>query len=195
MAKNIFLDRILVSSHAANACMMLALLLSFYFSSPVNAQSPIPDNESTVGVQGGRYGLGFASSWPAYGISGTLQVSETITGEAVLGFFGTVSSFGGRLWYRFNRNMKYDLYGYGGLSVYHWNGVNSAFLDVSENVLGVGFGAGIESGLPKLFDDEEFPPIFINAELGLAFASFKYYSNFSSFILGVGAHYRFGTKS
>ncbi len=157
---------------------------------------PIPDNDATVGVQGGRYGLGFGSAWPAYGLSGTLQINETITGEAVLGFFGAVSNFGGRVWYRFNRNEQYDIYAYGCAGVYRYKGLDGFLLgnSVSESVLGLGFGAGVEAGLPKLFDDEDFPPIFVNAELGLAIASFEYYGGFSSLSLGFGAHYRFGTK-
>ncbi|MBX2822734.1 MAG: hypothetical protein KTR29_23755 [Rhodothermaceae bacterium] len=164
--------------------------------SKAEKEDPIPDNNSTVGVQGGRYGIGIGSAWPAYGISGTLQVSETITAEAVLGFFGDVSNFGGRLWYRFNRNEKYDLYGYGAVGVYTYRGFDPFLLDnrVSETVLGIGAGAGIEAGLPKLFDDEDLPPIFINAELGLAFGSFQYYGGFSSIGLGLGVHYRFGEK-
>lgn len=163
-----------------------------------NIADPIPDNSSTVGVQGGRYGLGFASSWPAYGISGTVQVSEKLTGEAVLGFFGAVSNFGGRIWYRFNRNEKYDIYGFGGVSVYRYKGFNSILLGssrVNESVVGLGVGAGIEAGLPQLIDDEDFPPIFLNAELGLALASFQHYGGFSTLSLGFGIHYRFGSKS
>lgn len=161
------------------------------------AEDPIPDNDSTVGVQGGRYGIGLASSWPAYGISGTIQVSETLTGEAVLGFFGAVSNFGGRIWYRFNRNETYDIYAYGGVGVYRYTGFDSILLDLnrSESVVGLGLGAGIEAGLPKLFDDEDLPPIFLNAELGLALASFEYYSGFSALTLGFGVHYRFGEKN
>lgn len=161
------------------------------------AEDPIPDNDSTVGVQGGRYGIGLASSWPAYGISGTIQVSETLTGEAVLGFFGAVSNFGGRIWYRFNRNETYDIYAYGGLGVYRYTGFDSILLDLNrtESVLGIGLGAGVEAGLPKLFDDEDLPPIFLNAELGLALASFEYYTGFSTLSLGFGVHYRFGEKN
>lgn len=197
-------------------CLFLLYLLAANFSLTAQAQfrlshnqastpgvgaqatdsDPIPDNNSTVGVQGGRYGLGFGSAWPAYGLSGTLQISETITGEVVLGFFGAVSNFGGRVWYRFNRNEKYDIYAYGGAGVYRYTGLDGFLLgsSVSESVLGLGFGAGVEAGLPKLFDDEDFPPIFVNAELGLAIASFEYYGGFSSLSLGFGAHYRFGQK-
>ncbi len=141
---------------------------------------------TTVGLQGGRFGLGVTSSWPAYGLSGTMQVSETLTAEALLGFLGTVTNFGGRVWYRFKRDVDYDLYGYGAASLYRYD-----YVIDTESVLGLGGGAGIEAGLQRLFDDADFPPIFVNAEVGLAFANFQYY-NFSTFIFGAGIHYRFG---
>ena len=154
-----------------------------------------PTDDQTVGVQGGRFGIGLASSWPAYGLSGTLQISETLTAEALLGALGTVTTFGGRLWYRFDPNPNYDLYGYGAVGVYRY-GYDTFDSSLNrtrgtESVLGLGAGAGIEAGLQRLFKDETFPPIFINAEVGLAFANFDYY-NFSSFVFGTGIHYRFG---
>ena len=111
----------------------------------------------TVGVQGGRYGVGLASAWPAYGVSGTLQVSETLTAEAIVGFLGAISNFSARGWYRFTPSEKYDLYGYGSVGVlrydYSFRGAGD-----TESVLGLGAGAGIEVSLAKLFDDEDFPP-------------------------------------
>lgn len=161
---------------------LLILCLPLLIAQTVSAQ----ETEQSVGLQGGRYGIGFASSWPAYGLSGTLQVNEKITAEAVLGFFGTVSNIGARGWYRFNRKPEYDLYGYAGVGLYQWG--NRVY---NEDVIGLGGGVGIEAGLGRLFDDPSFPPIFVNAEVGLAYANFKYY-NFSSFIFGAGVHYRFG---
>lgn len=150
-------------------------------------QTTVQESDLTVGVQGGRFGVGFASAWPAYGISGTLQVSEKLTAEAVVGLLGTVSNIGGRVWYRFKPDLSYDLYGYGGAGLYRYG-----YFGGAESVLGLGAGVGIEAGLAKLFDDEEFPPIFVNAELGLAHASFRYYGGFSSLAFGAGIHYRFG---
>ena len=163
---------------------IFALLLgaAAFAAQPAAAQ----ETEPTVGVQDGRFGVGFASSWPAYGISGTLQVSETITAEAVIGFLGTVSNFSGRGWYRFNRKPNYDLYGYGTAGVYRYG-----YSLGTENVLGLGAGVGIEAGLKRMLNDPTFPPIFINAEIGLGYADFEYY-DFSSFVFGAGIHYRFG---
>ena len=145
-----------------------------------------PGNAPTVGVQGGRYGVGFASSWPAYGVSGTLQLSETLTAQAVLGFLGAVTNLSARGLYRFRRSPEYDIYAYGAVGAYRYG-----YFAGTESVLGVGGGGGIEAGLQRLFDDEDFPPIFVNAEVGLGFANFEYY-NFSAFVFGAGVHYRFG---
>lgn len=155
-------------------------------------QAAVQDPEQTVGVQGGRFGVGTASSWPAYGLSGTYHVNEKVTAQAVLGFFGTVSSFSARGWYRFNRNAEYDIYGYGTVGMYRYDYTTILDND-TESVLGLGAGVGIETSLGKLFDQEDFPPIFANTELGLTYANFDFYS-FSALTFGFGIHYRFGDR-
>ena len=172
---------------------VLALCLSLAVVCTASAQDLA---EPTVGDQAGKFGVGFASSWPAYGLSGTMRINEKITAEAVIGFLGTISNFGARGWYRFNRNPTYDLYGYAGASLYRYEYttfVSSTFRTqrATENVLGLGGGVGIEAGIQSLFKDETLPPIFLNWEIGLALANFDYY-NFSSFSFGGGVHYRFG---
>lgn len=168
--------------------MVLFLLVSSAVAQDTADEQPPDDPALTVGVQDGKFGIGTASSWPAYGLSGTYLLNERVTAQAVLGFFGTVSSFSGRGWYRFNRNNDYDLYGYAGAGLYRYD----YGFDV-ENVLGLGAGAGVEVSLAKLFDDEDFPPIFANSELGLSYADFDFY-NFSVLTFGFGIHYRFGNR-
>ncbi|TVQ16170.1 MAG: hypothetical protein EA364_00575 [Balneolaceae bacterium] len=150
---------------------------------------------TTVGMQGGRYGVGFASSWPAYGLSGTLQFSETITGEVILGFLGVISNIGARGWYRFNTNHNYDIYAYGGLSLlmYRYDTFDSGFnrTKKTETVPAIGAGVGMEFSLQQLLDDESFPPLFFTIELGLSIASFDHY-DFSFLSFGSGLRYRFG---
>ena len=168
-------------------CAVFALVPSALAQEVSDEQPPDAPME-TVGIQGGKFGVGTASSWPAYGLSGTYLINERVTAQAVLGFFGTVSSFSGRGWYRFNRNDNYDLYGYAGAGLYRYD----YGFDV-ENVLGLGAGAGVEVSLAKLFDNEDFPPIFANSELGLSYADFDFY-NFSVLTFGFGIHYRFGDR-
>lgn len=173
----------------SSSVMVLTLLITLPITT--NGQDPAAPAETsiqTVGMQGGKYGVGMTSSWPVYGLSGTMQFNETLTGEAVLGIFGVLNSYGGRAWYRFDRNENYDFYGYGSLSLLQYR--YSRFGGGTESVMGLGAGVGVESGLQKLFD-EDFLPLFVNAELGLALANFDHY-NFSSFVFGFGIRYRFG---
>lgn len=182
--------------------MMLAIV-SFLLVPPGYGQTPTQETDTddlmqtdlTVGLQGGKYGVGFASSWPSYGLSGTLQISETLTAGAVAGLFGTISNIGGRVWYRFNRNATYDIYGYAGASLLRYG--YSTFTSTSgvvkdtESVLGLGAGAGLDVGLQTLLNNADLPPIFFNWEVGIAHADFDFYQ-FSSFTFGGGIHYRFG---
>lgn len=142
----------------------------------------------SIGVQGGKYGLGFTSSWPAYGLSGTYQKNEEITLEAVIGFLGTVNSYSGRLWYRFKPGAKADIYAVGGAGVYVYD---YGLLSRRESVLGLQAGVGVESGIQALVEDPELPPIFFNFEISLGYANFEFY-DFSALSFGVGLHYRFG---
>lgn len=178
-----------------------AVTLSLLLVVPASAQGTESMQDRTspdapISLQGGRYGVGFASTWPTYGISGTYQINEIMTAEAIVGAFGTVSNFGGRLWYRFSLDPKYDLYGFGGTSLLRYGYTEfvppNQMRDATENVLGLSAGAGIESGLQALFGDRSLPPIFFNWEIGLSYADFKHY-NFSSFMFGGGVRYRFGT--
>jgi len=169
--------------------MILAFLLLPVTTNGQETTAPAEEAFQTVGMQGGKYGVGMTSSWPIYGLSGTMQFNETITGEAVLGIFGALTSYGVRGWYRFDRNENYDFYGYGSLSILQHR--YSRFGGGTESVMGLGGGVGVESSLQKIFDDEDFLPLFVNAELGLAFANFDHY-NFSSFVFGFGIRYRFG---
>jgi hypothetical protein len=150
--------------------------------------SEMADGE-TVGVQGGRFGIGFASSHPAYGISGTLQMSETLTAQAILGVFSFWNVISGRIWFRFNRNETYDIYGYGAAGIIGYRGY-------SDSNLLIGFGGGVEVSAPALFEDEDFPPIFANAEIGFNIGCntnrFNAYSGCSGLSFGTGIHYRFG---
>lgn len=161
--------------------------------------TPAVGVEGTVGVQGGKYGIGFGSSWPSYGLSGTLQISETLTAEAMVGFLGALRNFGAKGWYRFNRNDNYDLYGYATVNLFQYSYDRIAptppfeRIDDTENVLGLGAGAGIEAGIQTLFKDADLPPIFLNWEIGIGYADFDFY-DFSAFVFGGGIHYRFGAR-
>lgn len=130
-----------------------------------------------------RFGIGLGGTFIAYGLSGTVDLGEAITAEAIVGILGALTSAGGRVWYRVLRTDAYDVYGYGSASFLRAGGTD-------ENAIGLGAGAGVEVGLPQLLDNESFPPIFFNADLGFAFATFETY-DFGSIAYGSGVHYRF----
>ncbi len=141
----------------------------------------------------GRVGLGFQSSWPAYGVSGTYDLNQRLTGQAVVGAFGTLSTFSARGLYHFQREEKYSLFGYGTAGVWRHS---FRVLETSENETspGVGGGAGIELNWRGILDGSGngsgFPPLFSSIDLGFVAASFDNY-NFSGMVIGAGMHYRF----
>lgn len=158
------------------------------------------DTGATVGTQGGKFGIGLGAAYPAYGLSGTMQISKKYTAEAILGLFGDITTIGGKVWYRFNTNEVYDIYGYGGVSMhryryryYDYDPYYDRYRNRTETVPGVGAGAGLDLSLPKLIKDDGFPPLFLNFELGLALAGFEYY-DYSALTWGIGIHYRFKGK-
>ena len=132
-----------------------------------------------------RWGVGFQSSFPAYGLSGLYDMSERITLQAVLGALGTVTTFSGRGLYRFQTEEKFDLYGFGTVGMWRWS---SRFVD--ETSLGIGGGAGIELDWRSIIGDSGVPPLFSSVDVGLTLASFDTY-NFNALTIGVGLHYRF----
>lgn len=60
-----------------------------------------------------RFGIGFQSSWPAYGISGIYDVNDKVTAQVVLGAFGALTTISARGLYHFQKEQKHSLYGYG----------------------------------------------------------------------------------
>lgn len=141
----------------------------------------------------GRMGLGFQSSWPAYGLSGTYEVNEKVTAQGVIGAFGSLTTLSARGLYHFQREEKYSLYGYGTAGIWRHS---FRIIGVSESQTspGVGGGAGVELDWRRLLDSEGngsgFPPLFSSIDLGFVAASFDNY-NFSGLVIGAGLHYRF----
>ena len=130
------------------------------------------------------FSLGFQSSWPSYGISGRYEVSEKTMIQGVIGALGTVTNFSGRLLYDFQQKEKYDFYAHGTVGMWRWGG-NVSF--ESQTSVGFGGGVGMEFDLQELFspDDEDFPPLYWNIEIGAVVANFDNY-NFSAITHGGG---------
>jgi hypothetical protein len=140
-----------------------------------------------------RLGVGFQSSWPAYGLSGVYDVSDRITAQAVVGAFGSLTTLSGRGLYRFQTEEKYSMYGFGTVGIWRhsFRGLGTS---ANETSPGVGGGAGIELDWRQILDasgnGSGFPPLFSSIDLGFVAASFDNY-NFSGLVFGAGLHYRF----
>ena len=169
--------------HRASSVTLAVLLVAALVPAAAQAQ----EDESP-------YGIGFQSAWPAYGLSGLYDMSERFTAQAVLGALGTATSLAGRGIYRFSQKEKYNWFGFGSVGLWRY-----AYTDCciggntyrsTESSVGIGGGVGIELDWGSILDDEEFPPLYSNFELGLQLASFDYY-NFSALGFGGGLHYRF----
>jgi hypothetical protein len=161
----------------------LIVLLTFLTGQIAGAQDrEIPQRKDLP------YGIGAQYAAPAFGVSGIYDFTNSVSGQAVLGFFGGLQSYSGRVLYRFNRKKAYDLYGYGTLGIWRYSGFGE-----TASATGIGGGVGIEYSWQHLFDSPDIPPLFGNIELGFVnlTGEFNNYT-FSSFVYGAGIHYRFG---
>lgn len=141
-----------------------------------------------------KWGVGFQSSFPAWGISGSMDINETITAQAIIGFFSGLKTYAGRGLYRFKKEQYWEIYGYGMLGLWSYDGVRFrsgvGLEDHTETVLGFGAGAGLEYDWRAFNPD--LPPLFWNFELGVGFVEFDEVDyDFSALLIGVGVHYRF----
>lgn len=132
------------------------------------------------------FGVGFQSTWPSYGLSVKKEMSDTLTAQGTLGALGNFTSFGARGLYKFKKEPEYDIYGYGGLSYWSWDydGYYRGSRNETFNAIGLGLGAGIEYDVAK--------EITVNGEIGFNLVNWdSAVSGFSSFGIGIGAHYWF----
>lgn len=161
----------------------LGALLVLAAAAPLRAQ----DN-------GSRFGIGFQSAFPAYGISGLYDVSDRITAQAILGAFGTLTTVSGRVMYNFQKEEKHALYGFGTTGLWRHSYRSVLGNSDTESVLGVGGGAGVELNWRTILDgdnpDSTFPRLFSSFDIGFVAASFDFY-DFSGLVIGAGFHYRF----
>lgn len=156
---------------------VLVLLICFGVFSSVSAQS-LKQKGFYAGIQSSSY---------AYGLSGKMDFTDKITGQAIIGFLGTINSYTARGLYKFKQDRFYDVYAFGALGLLTWDGHHS-LRDRSESVISFGAGGGVEYDLRGL--DSNFIPLFVNVELQATMASFDYY-DFGYMALGLGFHYKF----
>lgn len=134
------------------------------------------------------YGIGAQFAAPAFGISGTADFTDQVSGQAVLGFWGGLQSYFGRVLYQFNEEEAYDIYGFATAGVWRYSSFG-----FSSSQPGFGAGVGLEYSWQHLFDSSEVPPLFGSLELGFVTLGDDLTGyNFSTISYGFGIHYRFG---
>ena len=148
----------------------------------VSAPAVFAQAEPTRAADAHQYGVGLAASFPAYGFSGMYDVSDQLSAQAVVGFGGVLSTATGRVLYRFNQKPAYDLFGYGSAG---------AWFGLGETVPAIGGGAGVEVNWGRVFNAEDFPPLFSTFEVGFATLIGDDLSGFSLLSGGGSLHYRF----
>ncbi|MUU78299.1 hypothetical protein [Winogradskyella endarachnes] len=164
---------------------LFTILISLLFLSSVYSQSI---------SEPGKLGLGFASSYPGYGLSAKYNFTETHAGQVIIGGasygFGTSSlAISARYLYNFKTGgskLIYKPYVYGQAGYFS---VKVEYFGVSEsyNTVSFGFGGGIE-----LTIDEFVEGLAFNVELGYIGGSFDNgVGGFAGFAYGVGIHYYF----
>jgi hypothetical protein len=172
------------SDRVTQSIPVAAMLLIFLLPFSLTAQDNGNDSPDSPLTQETRFGLGFQSTYPAWGISGTYDINEQVTLQAVISPFGVVGALAGRALYNFKQDDYWNFYGYGMAGLWR----HGRFGTINESALGLGAGAGFQFDW-RGFDDD-LPPILWNIELGGAFIDFDHY-NYSPIVFGGGFHYRF----
>jgi len=149
-----------------------------------------------------KFGIGFQSSFPAWGISGMMDVADNVSVQGILGVVGDLKTYAGRGIYRFRKEPNWNTYGYGMIGAWSYTGLEMYISDYSygipiyatrettETVMGYGAGVGIEYDWRAWAPD--LPSVRWNIEIGLGVVEFEIVDyDFSTFVFGCGGHYRF----
>jgi hypothetical protein len=159
---------------------VVAVALTFASTGAVAAQ-PAPEEAPPRP----RVGVGFQSSWPAYGLSGMYDLNPTVSGQAVVGFLGGWTTVSGRGLFRFSQRPYFDPYGYGMVGMWRYD---SGFADAS--AVSFGGGGGIDIDFRRFAPD--LPPLYFNMELGLSVVNLDLAGYTGAWMaFGAGLHYRF----
>jgi hypothetical protein len=156
-------------------------ILFFFSQSLLMAQSDKKPEHEQKSV-----GVGFQSSFPAYGVSVMINTNSNISIQGVLGLFSSVKAYNGRVLYRFNTEKNLQPYLYGSLGAYSYEGLTYYFMNKTETVFGFGAGGGLE------YFFEGLPDLGFNLEIGIGSVKFKEIDfDYSLIWFGLGAHYYF----
>ena len=183
----------MVKKYISSLSGAMVLLLCF------GSSAAFAEEGTETGQEGAetRFGVGFQSSWPAWGLSGMVDVNDRIAVQGIVGFIGDLKTYAGRGIFRFRREDKWNAYGYAMVGAWSYTGAKISVVypyieETTETAMGFGGGIGIEYDWRNWMTVSDLPSIMWNFEIGLANVNFDEVDyNFSSFTFGVGAHYRF----
>lgn len=162
----------------------VAAMLLLAGTARLAAQQPAPSSSVPAAPERPDLGIGFQSSWPAYGISGIYDLSDRTSAQGVIGFLGGWTTLSARGLYRFSERPYIDPYGYGMVGMWRYD---SGFADAS--AVSFGAGGGIDFDLRRVGPD--LPPLFLNMEFGISVVDLDLAGYTGAWMaFGAGIHYR-----
>lgn len=177
---------------------LLAVLTVFALSAhPVSAAKSPAKNTANKTVQSStglvhteKYGVGFQSTWPAWGLSGQMDINDKISGQLTFGSVDDTNVYSLRGLYNLKKSSEpfaHNYYGFAAVGSETYSTVDLYGDTSRESTFIFGFGAGVE-GAPF-----KNAPVWLSFEMSVSFASFDNYSGSygPGLNMGIGAHYRF----
>lgn len=166
--------------------LLLSIALCLLVPAAVAAQEAPPEADGAQGYEReGTMGAGVQLTWPTYGFSFMLDLSEQLSVQAVVGAgFGFLVS--GRGLFRFSPQELFIPYAYGEV------GTRTGFQGFGR--LNFGAGGGIEADPRRILEDmEDLPPVYVSLEVGLNVTTFGAGTTGTRTRLQAGPalHYRF----
>lgn len=132
----------------------------------------------------GKFAIGVDTTFPVSGLSGKYWFDDKLGGQVIVGLFGDLSMYGGRVLYKFQEEENHYLYDaiLLGTWTYEWDwgwlgsGTESAF------------GYAVSGGLE--YFRTYIPQLGFSAEIGLGSVDLEHYS-YSTIGFAMGVHYYF----
>jgi hypothetical protein len=164
-------------------CMLAAAIV---LMAPLAAQQPATSPPPDAPPREGRFGVGLQLTWPTFGLSGMMDVSDEVSIQGVLGTAGYGLAIAGRGLFRLPHQEHFRPYAYGEAGLW------SAYREWGA-VPNFGFGGGIELDIRQFAP--EAPPVYASFEAGLNMAFYRDRELGSGslvrFQIGPAVHYRF----
>jgi len=140
---------------------------------PIAVQAEVPQGK-------GKFALGMDAIFPVTGLSGKYWFSDKLGGQVIIGLFGELNMYGGRVLYKFKEGENHYLYGavlIGNWSYEWWPGE-------TESAFGFALTGGVE------YFTKFIPQLGFTLEIGYGSVGLEYYT-YGQISYGAGIHYYF----